>query len=214
MRFTFLTVFFLLMASSALAQTQASSARPSAPVYAMAPVPQPVSSVHYRPSTPIHVDFGGTWLLPKAHGEAQVSAVPGGMQIELQIKGLCDASDLGPAYLTYVLWAATPGEKPRNMGEIVLKGSTGVVAAKTDLNAFAMFVTAEPYYAVTEPSDAVVLRNAVPQGLLRYKSDPSLLPLLRDRETPLDLVEARNAVRIARRSGAERLRSLLLCSEP
>src|SRR5271169_6398742 len=115
MSFTFVTVFFLLMASSVLAQTHASQLVSPAPVYAIAPVPQPVSSVYYRPSTPVQIDFGGTWFLPKAHGEAQVSAVPGGLlQIELQLKGLCDPSDLGPAYLTYVLWAAVPGGKPRN----------------------------------------------------------------------------------------------------
>ena len=70
-----------------------------------------------------------------------------------------------------------------------------------------MFVTAEPYYAVTEPSDAVILKNVAPRVALQYKLAPGLLPLLRDRETPLDLVQARNAVRIARRLGAERLAS-------
>jgi hypothetical protein len=202
-----LTVLFslLLMASSALAQTGSSARTDSGPVYAMESIPQPVSTIEHHHSSPIQIDFEGTWLLPKAHGEAQISTVSGAMRIEIQLKGLSPASDLGPAYLTYVLWAAGPGGTFHNLGEVVVKGSTGVVAATTEMSSFALLITAEPYFAVTEPSDAIVLRNTAPQGNLRYKIAPDVLPLLRDRETPLDLVEARNAVRIARRTGAERL---------
>ncbi len=206
-----LVPFFLLagflMASTGLAQTGSPANSQSGPAYSIASTPQPVSAIDYHPGPPIQIDFAGTWLLPKAHGEAQVSTGPGGLQIEVQLKGLCPASDLGPAYLTYVLWAARPGGEFHNLGEVAVTGSTGAVAAITDLDAFAMFITAEPYFAVSEPSSAVILKNAAPQGVLRYKFAPDLLPLLRDRQTPLDLVQARNAVRIARRLGAERLAS-------
>ena len=198
----------LLIGSGCLAQAGPPAMTPSAPHYAIAAVPQ--TTFAYRPISPIQIDLSGTWLLPKAHGEAQVSPEPDGLHIDVTIKGLCSASDLGPAYLTYVLWAASPGDKARNLGEITLVGSTGRVAATTELSAFAMFITAEPYFAVSEPSDAVVLKNIAPQGLLRYNLAPDLLPLIRDRETPLDLVQARNAVRIARRLGAERLAATAL----
>lgn len=194
-----------LMGSSALAQTGSSTTSESGPAYSVSSFSQPVSTVDYRRSPFIQIDFAGTWLLPKAHGEAQVSRGPGGLHVKAQVKGLCAASDLGPAYLTYVLWAAISGGKFHNLGEIAVNGSTGAVAATTNLDSFAMFITAEPYFAVTEPSNAVILRNTAPQGALRYKFAPDLLPLLRDRQTPLDLVQARNAVRIARRLGAERL---------
>jgi hypothetical protein len=133
-----------------------------------------------------------------------VSAGPNGLQIDVKVKGLRPAASLGPAYLTYVLWAARPNGKFDNLGELVVNGSTGTLMVTANSEDFAMMITAEPYFAVTEPSNAVVIKNTVPQGVLRYKLAPALLPLLRDRDTPLDLVQARNAVRIARRLGAER----------
>jgi hypothetical protein len=198
------------MEFTAFAQTGSPAGSELRPAYSVRSIPQPMPVVAYLSSAPMRLDFAGTWLLPKAHGDAQVTTVPGGLQIEVQLKGLCAASDLGPAYLTYVLWAGIPGGKFHNLGEVSVTGSAGAVAATTELTGFAMFVTAEPYFAVTEPSDAVVLRIATAPGSLRYKFAPDLLPLLRDRETPLDLVQARNAVRIARRVGAERLASAQL----
>jgi hypothetical protein len=202
--------FFLLVASSCFAQTGAPEKFSPAPTYIVAPADRRVPSVKYAHSSPIHVDFAGTWLLPKAHGEATISTGVGGLNIEVKVKDLRPASELGPAYLTYVLWGLTVDGKVRNLGEITLTGSTGSLMAATDLDDFAMFISAEPYFAVTQPSDAVILKNAMPEGALRYKLAPDLLPLLRDRQTPLELVEARNAVRIARRLGAERLASTAL----
>jgi outer membrane protein OmpA-like peptidoglycan-associated protein len=88
------------------------------------------------------------------------------------------------------------------------------------LQAFALIVTAEPYYAVRQPSNVVVLENVVradtkgtseavdakyelmerggylPTG---YKFDPVVL----NANLPLEFYEARNAVRIAQSEGAE-----------
>ena len=90
----------------------------------------------------------------------------------------------------------------------------------TDLQAFALVVTAEPYYAVRQPSNVVVLENIVradtkgtteamntkyellerggyiPTG---YKFDPVVL----NTKLPLEFFEARNALRIAQSEGAE-----------
>ena len=208
MRCTILAVFLLsgsFIASTVFAQTGASANLVSGPAYAIVPAPRPSPVVEYRSRSPMQIDLSGTWLLPKAHGEAEASLGPDGLQLKVRVKGLRAASDLGPNYLTYVLWAASPGGGFQNLGEIAVNGTSGELTATTNLDGFAMLVTAEPYFAVSEPSDAVVLKNTVPLGALPYNLAPDMLPLLRDRQTPLDLVQARNAVRIARRLGAERL---------
>src|SRR5260370_15625587 len=72
------------------------------------------------------------------------------------------ASMYGPEYLTYVLWAITPEGRPKNLGEVVLNGSTNSkLDVTTELQAFGLIVTAEPYFAVTMPSDVVVMENII-----------------------------------------------------
>lgn len=160
-------------------------------------------SQHHSETT---VDITGTALMPKAHGTAKVATVHGGFNVELHVDGLGPASQIDPAYLTYVLWAVPANQnKPQNLGEVVLKGDESTVKASTNLTTFAMIVTAEPYFAVKQPSTLIVLQNTFHPRT----EDPDvvradLLPLRVDAKTPLDIYEARNAVRIARLAGAER----------
>ena len=177
------------------------------PVLRLVAGPRPVHVEDYsqrRPET--DVDFIGTALMPKAHGNAKVQVVHGGFKIELHIEGLGPASQLDPADLTYVLWAIpTNQNKPQNMGELVLKGEESTLTTFTNLATFAMVVTAEPYFAVKQPSQMLVLQNVLPkpsEDTDVVRAD--LLPLRQDSKTPLDIYEARNAVRIARSAGAER----------
>ena len=177
------------------------------PVLRLMEGPRPIHVENYsqrRPET--DVDFIGTALMPKAHGNAKVELVRGGFKIELHVEGLGPASQLDPADLTYILWAIpTNQNKPQNMGELVLKGEESTLTAFANLATFAMVVTAEPYFAVKQPSMMLVLQNV----LRKNSEDPDvvradLLPLRKDSKTPLDIYEARNAVRIARSAGAER----------
>jgi len=85
---------------------------------------------------------------------------------------------------------------------------------------FGLVVTAEPYYAVTQPSDLIVMQNAVrpdTKGQIQeidakyellqrgqYQRLENPLALQFDRKQPLELYEARNAVQIARAVGADR----------
>src|SRR6266850_7509239 len=111
---------------------------------------------------PTRLDFRGTPLLPKAHGEGEVEGRKGYMEIKAELKDLQPASRFGPEYLTYVLWAITPEGRPVNLGEVLLDdNSRGVLDVTTDLQAFGMIITAEPYFGVTQPSDVVVLENFV-----------------------------------------------------
>ena len=58
--------------------------------------------------------------------------------------------------MTYVLWGITPEGRANNLGEVVLDGDHAKLLSTTDLQTFGLIVTAEPYFAVTQPSDVVV----------------------------------------------------------
>jgi outer membrane protein OmpA-like peptidoglycan-associated protein len=170
------------------------------------------------------LDFRGTPLLPGAHGEAEIEGRKGYIDIKTEIKDLQPASRFGPEFLTYVLWAITPEGRPVNLGEVLLDGNNrGVLDVSTDLQAFGLIVTAEPYFAVTQPSNVVVVENFVrpdTKGLVeqidaKYEllqrgqytvnvPPADLKPIQIDKDKPLNLYQAENAVRIARWSGADK----------
>ncbi len=168
------------------------------------------------------IDFRGTPLLPGARGEAKVESKQGYIEVEVEFDDLQPATRFGPEYLTYVMWAISPEGRATNMGEVILNGTKSKLNVTTELQSFGMIVTAEPYFAVTQPSDVVVMENALrpetkgkieeidakyellQRGQYVVNIPPGeLKPLALDRSTPLDLYEARNAVRIARWSGAD-----------
>jgi outer membrane protein OmpA-like peptidoglycan-associated protein len=123
--------------------------------------------------------------------------------------------------LTYILWAISPEGRAVNLGEVLVGGnSRSKLDVTTDLQAFALIVTAEPYYAVRQPSNVVVLENVIREdtqgtpetvsakyelmergGYLPtgYKFDPVVL----NTNLPLEFFEARNALRIAQSEGAD-----------
>jgi outer membrane protein OmpA-like peptidoglycan-associated protein len=166
----------------------------------------------------VDLQFLGTDLLHAAKGKATVKVQKGVNQIQAEFSNLVPASRFGPVYLTYVLWAITPEGRSNNLGELELSGSKSKLNVTTRLQSFAMIVTAEPYFAVSFPSEQVILYNVVPPGtkgtfqsvqakgelfLRGNYNDPSLTPIMVDSKTPLALAEAENAVRIAKLGGAE-----------
>jgi outer membrane protein OmpA-like peptidoglycan-associated protein len=177
-------------------------------------------AVGYRDKTSTKIDFQGTSLMPRALGEARVDARDGRVAIKLELKDLSPATSFGSAYLTYVLWAISPEGRANNLGELLLDDEGKVkVEVTTKLQTFAMIVTAEPYYAVTYPSELVVLENVVrgdTKGTvtmvdakfdLLQRGVYDSLQLTAYPVTgrvPLFLYEARNAVRIAQADGADR----------
>jgi outer membrane protein OmpA-like peptidoglycan-associated protein len=211
---------------SAIAQTspQATVIEPvgSATTYRVIVVTRSVQSVNYQhQSGASDVDFAGTTLLPAANGKAKVRSKRGTMEVEAEFGNLQPATTFGAEYLTYVLWAISPEGRPVNLGEVLIGGNDrSKLTATTDLQSFALIVTAEPYYAVRQPSNVVVLENIVlpdtkgtveavnaklelmerggyiPTG---YKFDPVVL----NASLPLEFYEARNALRIAQSEGAE-----------
>jgi len=163
------------------------------------------------------INFQGTELMQVASGEAKVQNKGNRIEIEAKFMSLDDATKFGLEYLTYVLWAVSPQGRAVNLGEVVLKSGAGQVKAITDMQTFGMLVTAEPYFAVTQPGNTVVLENVFgPTTLGKVENIDASFELLGrgiysssntkienaifgiDRKTPLELFEARNAVRIAR----------------
>ena len=174
-------------------------------------------------SGPTTIGFRGTALQQGAYGEAQVESKRGYTEIKAEVNGMLPPTEYGRQYLTYVLWAVTPQGRSQNLGEFVLKGAKSKLDVTTDLQTFGLIVTAEPYFAVSQPTDRVVLENFVrpdTQGhveeisthyeLLDKKNlavdrmPGDLKPTILDTALPLDLQEARNAMNIAQWAGADR----------
>ena len=153
----------LIATGSAGAQTPA-QVRGKQPIYTITVnvVERSTKAVNYshrNGSTPL--DFQGTPLMPAARGEAKVESKQGYMEVEVEFDNLQPATRFGPEFLTYVLWAITPEGRATNMGEVILDGTKSKLDVTTELQAFGMVVTAEPYFAVSQPSDAVVMENVV-----------------------------------------------------
>jgi len=191
-------------------------------VASAAPTPSSVSrttkAVNFRRAGgSTKLSFQGTELLQMASGEAKVESKSNRIEIDAKFESLEEATKFGLEYLTYVLWAVSPQGRAVNLGEVVLNHGAGHVKAISDMQTFGMIVTAEPYFAVTQPGNVVVLENVIPADTLskvenidaRYellgrgvysssntKIENAIFGI--DRKTPLELFEARNAVRIAR----------------
>src|SRR5689334_8439829 len=132
------------------------------PTFRVTVISRSVSAVNYRHrSGATKLGFKGTELMPGAHAEAKVESKRGYIEIEVEFHGMETPTSFGSEYLTYVLWAVTPEGRPVNLGEILVSGKSSKLDVTTDLQAFALIVTAEPYYAVRQPSNVVVVENVI-----------------------------------------------------
>jgi outer membrane protein OmpA-like peptidoglycan-associated protein len=201
-----------------------------APLYKIEVVARDIPAINYfHRNAATKIGFEGTSLLPGARGSAKVEARGGRTVIDMNLAGLSPANGFGPEYLTYVLWAITPEGRPVNLGEVLPTGGKdrNQMTVTANLQTFGLIVTAEPYYAVTMPSDVVVMQNVVEdrtQGVIeQINAHYTLLPrgaytetagrhsvihpVTRDERSPLELYEAVNAVNIADAAGATRYAS-------
>ena len=225
MKIKLLLAAAITLSLPAVAQTQTTLAvEPVAhtPTFRVIVTSRTTQAVNYKHrSGATKVDFAGTDLMRSANGEAQVNSKRGAIEIEAEFGNLQKPTTFGNEYLTYILWAISPEGRAVNLGEVLVGGNhRSKLHVTTDLQAFALIVTAEPYYAVRQPSNVVVLENVVrddtkgtteavnakyelmerggyiPTG---YKFDPVVL----NARLPLEFFEARNALRIAQSEGAE-----------
>jgi outer membrane protein OmpA-like peptidoglycan-associated protein len=231
MKSTLLFASGIVLSLTAFAQTNSSTSLPlepmaHTPTFRITVVSRSVQAVNYKHrSGSSKLDFAGTDLMPSANGVAEVNSKRGSIEIDAEFGDLRRPTTFGNEYLTYVLWAISPEGRAVNLGEVLLGDNhRSKLRATTDLQAFALIVTAEPYYAVRQPSNVVILENVVrtdtkgtaeavnakyelmerggyiPTG---YKFDPVVL----NARLPLEFFEARNALRIAQSEGAEQYAS-------
>ncbi|MGA9041303.1 MAG: OmpA family protein [Terriglobales bacterium] len=217
---SYLAQVLLVCTTVAVSGAQTPAAVP-APANA-ATVSRTTKAMHYRQQGgTAKVDFKGTELMSAAFGDAKVEGKKSNIEIEAKFQGLDDATKFGFEYLTYVLWAVSPQGRAVNLGEVTLDHGKGHVKAFTDMQTFGMIVTAEPYSAVSQPGNTVVLENVVMAGaaeeditakyeLLGSGTYSSTNTHIQDAifgidpNTPLELFEARNAVRIAHIAAADK----------
>jgi outer membrane protein OmpA-like peptidoglycan-associated protein len=205
-------------------QSVLSQSGSSVPTYRVTVTERTMKAINYRHrSGATKIDFRGTDLLPNAHGQAKVESKQGYIEIEVEFDKLQPATKYGAEYLTYVLWAITPEGRTSNLGEVLLNGTSSKLDVTTELQVFGLAVTAEPYFAVTMPSNLVVMENAVRTDTVgkieemdakyellqrgQYERLANPLALKMDQKMPLELYEARNAVQIARAIGADQFAS-------
>ena len=243
---TFLaTVCALLFAFSAMAQ-DASPSPQNTPAEAQAPaqttdngevvhmdetpmfhvkvVGRTTKAVNYRHrGGSTTVDFKGTTLMPEVGGRAKVDGKEGRLQIDAEVNRLQPAKNLSPQFLTYVLWAITPEGRAVNLGEMApdSEGKSHITVT-TDLQAFGLILTAEPYFAVVRPNNLVVAENILRANTKGFEEpidakfdvlegEQYTIDIPADQlpsttsppNTPLDMLEARNAVAIAKAAGAQ-----------
>ena len=203
------------------------------PIYRVTVVSRSLEAVNYEHrGGPTPIDFRGTVLIPDAKGTAIVESHRGSVSIDAKLEHLPPPTRFGREYLTYVLWAISPEGRPRNLGEVLVDSSNKAhLKVTSDMQAFGLMLTAEPYYSVTAPSDVVVAENVVrpdtigareevmakyellprgqytmtiqPAQLHSYDASAEGLPYDRY-EAVLELYQAENAVQIARSLGADR----------
>jgi outer membrane protein OmpA-like peptidoglycan-associated protein len=227
----FLTAYGLALAQAPQAPNptqQSIENNGPAPIYRVTVVARTTKAINYHHrSGSTRIGFRGTALMPEARGEAKVESKQGVIKIDADMEKLGPATQFGQEYLTYVMWAITPEGRATNIGEVLLNNSGKTkLDATTELQSFGLIVTAEPYFAVTQPSDVVVMENFVRkdttgtieevdakyellqrgQYVLNVKQG-EFEPRLLDSKIPLELYEARNAVRIARWTGAQQYAS-------
>jgi len=216
------TTLSLSALAQAASQTTVVENSGGTPMFRVVVISRTVQAINYRHrSGASDVEFAGTTLMPSAEGKAKVRSKRGTMEVEAEFGNLQSPTTFGDEYLTYVLWAISPEGRAINLGEVLVgDNDRSKLTATTDLQAFALIVTAEPYFAVQQPSNVVVLQNVIladtkgtsevvdakyelmerggylPTG---YKFDPVVL----NANLPLEFYEARNALRIAKSEGAE-----------
>jgi flagellar motor protein MotB len=222
----------VLFSASAAWPQNAPPQHSSQPIYQVTVIERTVNAVNYQyRNGPTRLNFRGTVLLPDAKGEATVESKSGRVAVAAKFERLKPATRFGPEYLTYVLWAITPEGHAKNLGEVLADSSDRAhLDVTTDFQTFGMIVTAEPYAAVRQPSNVVVMENEIrpdtvgkvqaiqakyellPRGHYTYEvpkdvtasaSNGEKLPMDRY-EALLEVYQAQNAVQIARAQGADK----------
>ncbi len=193
------------------------------PVYKVTKVERTIKAVTFTRGQESSLDLRGTDLAPAAKGTARMDARTGTVGIEIRVEKLEPATKYGREYLTYVAWAITPEGRAENLGEILVDGNKASLKASSGLQGFGLIITAEPYFAVSQPSDNVVMEGVAGRGTqgtiqpidakfellgrgeyVKMAPTGSFPVIDMDPKGVLQVYEAINAVNIAKATGAEK----------
>jgi len=196
-------------------------------VFAQADIARKTTAITYPLDELVMVNFRGTTRFPRMKGEARIKRTKrNGTQIDLSVSKMPRPFELGAGYATYVLWAISPTGEVANLGEIKRRGFfefDSKISVTTPLQNFALIVTAEPHFLVKRPSQSIMLENLDPYALngKTVATTPSVTyfgnssDYFRDArtpeiaevdysKTPSTILQAKQAVALARYAGADR----------
>jgi outer membrane protein OmpA-like peptidoglycan-associated protein len=194
---------------------------------AQADVARRTTAITYPLDDTVVVGFRGTTRFPRMKGNAKIKRTSrSGTRIELEVDNMPRPFELGAGYATYVVWAISPTGQADNLGEIKRSGLFFInsrVTVTTPLQTFALIITAEPHFLVTRPSQTIMLENLYPvtEAGKRIGTTPSIqyfgnssdyfrdprTPEIAETDyakTPSAILQARQAVALARFAGADR----------
>lgn len=196
-------------------------------VFPQVDVPRETKAITYPLDTEATVNFRGTTRFPRMKGEAKVERTKkNGTEIKLSVSKMPRPFELGAGYATYVLWAISPNGQIDNLGEIKRRGFfefDSTISVTTPLQTFALIVTAEPHFLVSRPSREIMLENynaytrtgsaLTTSTSVQYFGNSSnyfndvRTPQIADvdyRRTPVSILQAKQAVALAKYAGASR----------
>jgi outer membrane protein OmpA-like peptidoglycan-associated protein len=199
----------------------------SATTFAQLDVGRKTTAVTYPLDQVVLMQFRGTTRFPRMKGEGKIKrTAKNGTEVEVTVSKMPRPFELGAGYATYVLWAISPDGQVANLGEIKRRGTfefDSKISVTTPLQTFALIITAEPHFLVRRPSRAVMLENLNPYtqtgrtvatttaveyfgNSSDYFSDartPEIAEIDYSR-TPSAILQAKQAIALARFAGAQR----------
>ena len=190
-------------------------------------VARQTTAITYPLDELVITQFRGTTRFPRMKGEGRIKRTgKNGTVVEVTVSKMPRPFELGAGYATYVLWAISPDGAVDNLGEIKRRGTfefDSKISVTTPLQTFALIITAEPHFLVRRPSQAIMLENLSPYSptgksiattrAIQYFGNSS--DFFRDartpeiaevdyQKTPPAILQAKQAVALARFAGAQR----------
>jgi len=195
--------------------------------FAQVDVPRKTKAVTYPLNEDIILRFRGTTRFPRMKGVAKIKRTKkNGTEIRLSVSKMPRPFELGAGYATYILWAISPTGQIDNLGEIKRRGFfefDSKISVTTPLQTFALIITAEPHFLVNRPSQEIMLENLNPSSRsgrriatttsIQYFGNSSdyfrdartpQIAEINYRRTPISILQAKQAIALAKYAGAER----------
>lgn len=177
----------------------------------------PLSAVQFPERSKVSLKLIPTQRASAAEGEASVKFQDGQARVEVDYKRLPPAVLFGGDVTSYVCWAVARDGNAENLGELIVRDTSGSAEYRTGLKEFALMVTAEPYPMVLAPSELIIFTSAAPPAK-KARSTPFSLSSLRPAakhsneqiggmtfksDQPVELVQAQAVLAQAQAIGAE-----------